>query len=49
VYKKAGSSGYTLGAALQPIRYETEVIPMTSTEVADYFAEKLDFLKSLQK
>ncbi|MBW4689433.1 MAG: hypothetical protein KME40_31180 [Komarekiella atlantica HA4396-MV6] len=53
VYKKASSSHCTLGAALQPIRHGTEVIRLTSTEVgdyfADYFAAKLDFLKSLQQ
>lgn len=48
VYRKASSSHGTLGAALQPIRHGTEVIRLTSTEVADYFADyfsaKLDFL-----
>ncbi|MFH7030635.1 MAG: hypothetical protein ACHBN1_36100 [Heteroscytonema crispum UTEX LB 1556] len=40
------------GAAFQPIRHGTQVILLTSREVADYFADKftakLDFLKSLQ-
>lgn len=52
VYKKASNSRCTLGSALQPIRHETEVLPMTSTEVtdyyADYFSEKLNFLESWQ-
>jgi hypothetical protein len=53
VYRKASSSHCSLGVALQPIRHGTEVIPLTSTEVADHFADKftakLDFLKSLQQ
>lgn len=53
VYRKASSSHCTLGAALQPIRHGTKVIRLTSTEVADYFADyfsaKLDFLQSLRQ
>jgi hypothetical protein len=53
VYRKASSSHCTLGAALQPIRHGTEVIRLTSTEVADYFTDyfsaKLDFLQSLRQ
>jgi hypothetical protein len=53
VYRKASNSHCTLGAALQPIRNATQVIPLTSRETADYFADKftakLDFLKSLQQ
>jgi hypothetical protein len=53
VYRKASSSHCTLGAALQPIRHGTQVMPMNSREVADYFADKftakLDFFKSLQQ
>ncbi len=52
VYRKASSSHCTLGAALQPIRHVTELIRLTPTEVADYFAHyfsaKLDFLESLR-
>ena len=52
VYRKASSSHCTLGAALQPIRHVTEVIGLTPTEVADYFADyfsaKLDFFQSLR-
>ncbi len=52
VYRKASSSHCTLGAALQPIRHVTEVIGLTPTEVADYFAHyfsaKLDFLENLR-
>ncbi|MBD0265648.1 MAG: hypothetical protein ICV85_14210 [Tolypothrix sp. T3-bin4] len=51
VYRKASSSHCTLGAALQPIRHVTEVIRLTPTEVADYFADyfsaKLDLFQSL--
>lgn len=53
VYRKASSSHCSLNAALQPIRPETTVIPLTAAEITDYFttkfATKLEFLESLRR
>ncbi|MBH8565355.1 hypothetical protein I8748_24800 [Nostoc sp. CENA67] len=47
VYRKASSFQCSVNALLQPIRPGTEVIVLTSTEVAEYFAAKHDYLNSL--
>ena len=49
VYRKANSSQCSLNALLQPIRAETEVIPLTVAEITNYFALKQEFLQSLRQ
>jgi len=52
VYRKASNSHCSLHACLQPIRSETTVIPLTRTEITNYFshkfAQKQEFLNSLR-
>jgi hypothetical protein len=47
VYRKASASQCSLNSLLQPIRAETQVIPLTALEVKAFFAAKQDYLESL--
>ncbi|WP_343217861.1 hypothetical protein [Halotia branconii] len=48
VYRKTSSSQCSLMTLLQFIRPGTQVIPLTSAEVSDYFAAKHNYLNSLK-
>jgi hypothetical protein len=53
VYRKANSVECSLGAVLQPIRQDTEVIALNSKETSEYFREKFTakqkFFESIRK
>lgn len=48
VYRKASNSHCSLNIGLQPIQPETLVIPLSATEIADYFAAKQALLNDLR-